>query len=64
MLSKEVYVMKVIVVEPMKPPAVREVEDTLPEMQAVVGGPFRQSIPLMRRSRSSVMRRENFWACP
>lgn len=45
MLSKEVYVMKVIVVEPMKPPAVREMEDTLPEMQAVVGGPIQAVYP-------------------
>lgn len=45
MLSKEVYVMKVIVVEPMKPLAVREMEDTLPEMQAVVGGPIQAVYP-------------------
>lgn len=37
--------MKVIVVEPMKPPAVREMEDTLPEMQAVVGGPIQAVYP-------------------
>ena len=45
MLSKEVYVMKVIVVEPMKPPAVREMEDTLPQMQEVVGGPIQAVYP-------------------
>ena len=37
--------MKVIVVEPMKPPAVREIEDTLPAMQAVVGGPIQAIYP-------------------
>lgn len=45
MLSKEICAVKVIVVEPMKPPAVREMEDTLPEMQAVVGGPIQAVYP-------------------
>ena len=45
MLSKEICAVKVIVVEPMKPPAVREMEDTLPAMQAVVGGPIQAVYP-------------------
>lgn len=41
--------MKVIVVEPMKPPAVREMENTLPAMQAVVGGPIQAVYPFEER---------------
>ena len=37
--------MKILVIEPLKPPAVREIEDTLSAMQAVVGGPIQAVYP-------------------
>lgn len=37
--------MKILVVEPLKPPAVREIEDTPFAMQAVVGGPIQAVYP-------------------
>lgn len=37
--------MKILVAEPLKPPAVREIEDTLSAMQAVVGGPIQAVYP-------------------
>lgn len=37
--------MKILVAEPLKPPAVREIEDTLSAMQAVVDGPIQAVYP-------------------
>ena len=37
--------MKILVIEPLKPPAVREIENTLSAMQAVVGGPIQTVYP-------------------
>ena len=62
--------LKVLVVEPMELPVVREIGGSLEDMQRVVGGdiqavyPFDPERLLLKEMLISAMRKENFWTSP